>query len=76
MQPTKQRDNGPLLVSAVDAAGLLGVGRSLFYAMHSNGRLGPQPVKLGRRTLWRQHELTAWVEAGCPPRPKWVEMRN
>ena len=60
-----------LLLSAEDAAALLGIGRSLFYSMHSSGRLGPLPVKLGRRALWNRRELEAWVEAGCPARLQW-----
>jgi predicted DNA-binding transcriptional regulator AlpA len=40
-----------LLLSAQDAAKLLGIGRSHFYGLHSSGRLGPLPVKLGRRAL-------------------------
>lgn len=60
-----------LLLSAEDAALLLGVGRTLFYSMHSSGRLGPLPVKLGRRVLWNRKEIEAWTEAGCPARQQW-----
>jgi len=60
-----------LLLSAEDSAALLGIGRTLFYSMHSSGRLGPLPVKLGRRVLWNRKELEAWVEAGCPARLQW-----
>jgi excisionase family DNA binding protein len=60
-----------LLLSAEDAALLLGVGRTLLYSMHSSGRLGPMPVKLGRRVLWNRKELEAWTEAGCPVRKQW-----
>lgn len=60
-----------LLLSVEDSAELLGIGRTLFYSMHSSGRLGPLPVKLGRRVLWNRKELEAWVEAGCPARLQW-----
>jgi predicted DNA-binding transcriptional regulator AlpA len=51
-----------LLVSAAGAAALIGVGRSHFYAMHSSGRLGPMPVRLGRRTLWRRDDAEmSWL---------------
>ena len=63
-----------LLVSADEGARLVGVGRTHFWAMHSSGRLGPLPVKLGRRTLWRRDELEAWVKRGCPGRVKWLAM--
>ena len=67
-------DNPPesLLLSAVEAAALCGVKKSLWW---SSGRLGPLPVKLGRRTLWRKDELSAWVQAGCPARDKWQKMK-
>ena len=61
-----------LLLSATESADLLGIGRSHFYGLHSSGRLGPLPVRLGRRTLWRAEELAAWVAAGCPGRDVWM----
>lgn len=66
----------PLLLSASDAASLLSIGRSHFYAMHSSGRLGPLPRRLGRRTLWSAEELSEWVQAGCPSREQWIAMRE
>jgi predicted DNA-binding transcriptional regulator AlpA len=63
-----------LLVSAADAAALIGVGRSHFYAMHSSGRLGPMPVKLGSRTLWVRQELINWTLQRCPAREQWQAM--
>ena len=66
--------NKAMLLSADESANLLGVGRTLFYSMHSSGRLGPQPIKLGRRTLWHREELEAWTRAKCPPRQQWQKM--
>lgn len=65
-----------LLLSAAKAAGLLGVSRSLFYGLHSSGRLGPLPIKLGSRSLWRRAELAEWVRAGCPGREQWQRKKN
>jgi predicted DNA-binding transcriptional regulator AlpA len=67
--------NSILLLSADQAAQLLSIGRSLFWSMHSSGKT-PLPVKLGRRTLWRRRELEAWVEAGCPGREHWQQIRG
>ena len=64
----------PLLLSAKSAAKLCGVSRSHFLAMHSAGRV-PLPVRLGRRVLWRSGELAEWIEAGCPARERWQNMR-
>ena len=66
----------PLLLDADQAALLLNIGRSLFYSMHSAGTLGPLPVRLGRRTLWRREELKRWVAAGCPTRDQWVKIKQ
>ncbi len=60
-----------LLVGAAEAASLLGIGRSHFYGLHSSGRLGPLPVKLGSRRLWSRVELRLWVEDSCPGRSQW-----
>jgi len=64
-----------LLLSATEAAAVLGISRSALYALHSSGRL-PLPVKLGRRTLWRFEELRTWVLADCPSREKWVQIKG
>ncbi|MCX5673836.1 MAG: helix-turn-helix domain-containing protein [Planctomycetota bacterium] len=61
----------PLLVSAAEAARLLGVGRSLFYSLLSAGQIGPRAVRLGRRTLFARSEIEAWTAAGLPPRHVW-----
>lgn len=60
-----------LLLSTEGAAELLGIGRSHFYGLHSSGRLGPLPVKLGRRVLWNRKDLESWVMVGCPARQEW-----
>jgi predicted DNA-binding transcriptional regulator AlpA len=65
-----------LLVGAADAAGLVGISRAHFYALHSSGRLGPMPVKLGGRTLWVREELADWCRQGCPSRERWLAMNG
>lgn len=65
-----------LLVNAQEAARLLGVARSHFYGLHSSGRLGPMPVKLGKSARWRRDELTRWVEHDCPPRQQWQAIKE
>jgi len=66
----------PLLLSAAKAAHLLGISRAHFYSMHSSGTLGPQPMRLGGRVLWSIDELKRWVDADCPQRQKWVQIRR
>ena len=71
MMDTLTISTQPLLLSAADAARILGIGKRHFYGLHSSGKLGPLPISLGRRTLWRREELEAWVRAGCPARQEW-----
>ncbi len=66
----------PLLVGAKQAAIMLGVGRSHFYSMLSSGQIGPMAHKLGKRSLYSVNELRKWVDAGMPPRQKWIEQKN
>ena len=61
----------PLLLDIKGAAAALGIGRSLFYQMLSDGRLGPVSIRFGKKRLFRLDELRKWVEGGCPTREKW-----
>lgn len=63
-----------LLLSAPDAAKVLGISSSYFWGLHSSGRLGPLPIKLGRRTLWSRRDLEKWTDVGCPSRKQWQDM--
>ena len=71
----------PLLLSAEQAARLLGIGRSKFYAMHSAGQV-PLPVSLGGCVRWDRRELSAWVSARnpqtglLPSRQQWAEIQS
>lgn len=70
----EEQTMAPLLLDFREAARLIGVGVSTFYAMDRSGELGPQGIRLRRRRLWPREELAAWVRAGCPHREKWVVM--
>lgn len=65
-----------LLLSAKEAAKLLGICRNHFYALHNSGRLGPLPIRLGRRALWSRKELEAWIVDDCPARRQWQEFKK
>ena len=75
MKETKRKPIEALLLSATEAAKLLGITRSHLDSLHSSGRIGPKPIKLGRRSLWSRKEMEAWVDAGCPARVKWLGMK-
>ncbi len=74
MQVEAQTVSPPLLIDFNEAARLIGVGVSTFYAMDRSGELGPQGIRLRRRRLWPVAELTQWVKLGCPHREKWAAM--
>lgn len=59
-----------LLVSAKQAAVMCGKSLRTWRSWDSAGRI-PQPVRIGRSTLWRADELRKWVKAGCPRRAEW-----
>jgi predicted DNA-binding transcriptional regulator AlpA len=61
----------PLLVlRAPEAAALCKVAVRTWRAWDAAGRI-PQPVRIGRLTLWRVDELREWIAAGCPRRQEW-----
>ena len=60
----------PLLLTADEAAAMLGVSRSVFYRWDSRGAV-PSPVRIGRMRRWSRLDLIRWVERMCPPRHQW-----
>jgi excisionase family DNA binding protein len=50
----------PLLASVKAVMRRTGLGRTKIYELIAEGEL--QPVKVGRRTMFRVDELAAWVE--------------
>lgn len=73
----------PLAVLANEAARLLGISDVHFRKLKRSPLMGPRPVQLGlgpeetgeRGERWNVAELTAWLNAGCPPRDQWDEMK-
>lgn len=63
-------EQGPLLLTARQAATICGKSLRTWRAWDSAGRI-PRPVRIGRSTLWRADELRQWVAAGCPGRQEW-----
>jgi excisionase family DNA binding protein len=60
-----------LLLDAAEVAQMLRIARSTFFTLVSAGRIGPRPVRLGRRCLYRRTEVEVWIEQGCPPLSRW-----
>ena len=63
----------------LDADGLAG---ELQVSLHTIRRYDasgtiPRPIKLGGRLLrWPRAEIVAWMEAGCPDRREWEEIKS
>lgn len=55
----------PELLTAAEAARLLGIGERSFWR-HSRSGIAPGPVKIGGTVRYRRSELLAWITAGCP----------
>ena len=66
----------PITVSPKQAAELLGLSLSSFYAACSSGAIGPQGQKIGKRRLFSVKELKEWCAAGMPPRRVWIQMKS
>jgi hypothetical protein len=45
-------------------------------AMDRDGRLGPVPIRLGRRRVVLRREVSAWLAHGAPDRVTWLAMRG
>ena len=72
---THEGTSGCNALPAKAAARLLGISERHLWSLHASGRL-PMPVRMGRSVRWLTHELLAWLDAGCPAREKWGEMRG
>ena len=65
-------DANSLLIPDRAAAALCGISRATWHRLRAAGKIGPQPVRLGRALRWRTAEVTAWVEAGAPDARTWA----
>lgn len=66
----------PFMVSADDAAALIGVSPATWHRMTSAGKT-PAPIKLSLGCVrWRVADLKDWIEKGCPDRQSWLAFRE
>lgn len=57
----------PSLLPATEVAKILAISQRTLWRLESSGKL-PMAVRIGSSKRWRQDELFAWIDAGCPPR--------
>jgi predicted DNA-binding transcriptional regulator AlpA len=69
-EPADDQGPSPLLLTARQAASMCGKSLRTWRTWDAAGWI-PQPVRIGRSTLWRADELREWVTAGCPRRAEW-----
>jgi predicted DNA-binding transcriptional regulator AlpA len=63
-----------LLIAATEAARLCGLSSRTWHRLRAAGRIGPQPVRLGRAVRYRRAEVMAWCGACCPDARTWAAM--
>ena len=69
--------SGKLMLDMAGMAEFLGVPAKTLAQLGYTDRI-PLPCRLGfgNRRRWSVLELLEWVQAGCPRRSKWIEMRG
>lgn len=66
-----------LMLDSHGMAEFLGVPHQAMVQLASTDRVpGPCRLGLGRCLRWSVLELLEWIEAGCPRRRKWIEVRG
>lgn len=66
----------PLLVTHKGFSALISVSLASLYRRLAAGEIGPAPLSLGGRRLFKVAEIRRWVNAGLPNRETWVAMEN
>ncbi len=64
-----------LTISSMQFAEILGIGKTLFYSLKSEGKL-PRPLSFGSRVLWNRKEVEKWLDYNCPNQNKWEDMKK
>jgi predicted DNA-binding transcriptional regulator AlpA len=70
MKHDVEMGHSPLLLTARKSAAICGKSLRTWRTWDSAGLI-PQPIRIGRSTLWRADELREWVAARCPRRADW-----
>lgn len=74
LETDSARRTEALLLTAKQAAATCGRSLRCWRTWDAAGLI-PRPVRIGRSTLWRAAELSAWTAAGCPRRAEWEAQR-
>lgn len=63
------------LLTVPQVAGILNCGESVVRQRDKKGLL-PLSVRIEGTILWNRYELSKWIDAGCPPRQKWEQIKQ
>jgi predicted DNA-binding transcriptional regulator AlpA len=67
----------PLLLTVSDLCLLLNISRSTFFSQRACGRIPLQPVRIGKKLLFRADEVKDWVNQGCQAKNwKWTPQKR
>lgn len=68
-------DDTKEMLRDTECAELIDVSRATWWSLNARG-LVPEPVRIGRSVRWRANEIRAWLDAGCPERAEWLNLRT
>lgn len=72
-QGESKRDIEPILVDSKTAASMCGISVAMWYRLLSQGRIGPQKIRLASKCVrFSIQELREWARAGAPARSQWL----
>ena len=63
-----------LLIPDTEAARLCGIARATWHRLRAAGKIGPQPIRLGRAVRYSRETVQRWAAAGCPDALTWAAM--
>lgn len=63
------------LLTAAGLSEILSVSKRQVFRLAASEKL-PPAVYIGRHPRWRESEINAWMEAGCPARAEFEAMRK
>jgi predicted DNA-binding transcriptional regulator AlpA len=66
----------PALLSIVQVCQILNISRPEYYRLNSTGKFAPLPVPLCSKILYNRIEIERWIQAGCPHRKIWQDMKK
>ncbi|OHB77246.1 MAG: hypothetical protein A2Z25_12030 [Planctomycetes bacterium RBG_16_55_9] len=75
-KPLTTESIAPALLSILQTCEYLSISRPTLYKLAASGKLGPKPISLCRKVLYRRVELDQWIAAGCPHRRAWSSMKG